>query len=221
MQVYEAILKRQSIRAFLSKEIPAELLRRLLDAARHAPSGANTQPWQVAVVTGQKKQELQQRITQAFAAGEASVKDYAYYPENWQLPYKNRRTDCGRQLYDALHIERQDHERRKEQWIANYRSFDAPVMLIFFIHQSLATGSYLDYGMFLQSLMLAAVAEGLGTCPQAALGEYPAIVREVLVYDATWLVLCGMALGYPDTEAAVNSYRTPREEVAAFTQFFT
>jgi len=107
------------------------------------------------------------------------------------------------------------------QWIANYRAFDAPVMLLFFIDSSLATGSYIDYGMFLQSLMLAAIDEGLATCPQAALAEYPNLVRQTLGYPDNALLLCGMALGYEDRKAAINQYRTPRESVETFTKFFS
>lgn len=221
MKVSEALLKRTSTRAYLAKPVERRTIEKLLDLARHAPSGANTQPWQVAIVAGKKKQELQAKIEQAFWAGESSRKDYNYYPEKWFAPYKQRRTDCGAQLYKALKIERHDKQKRKEQWAANYRAFDAPVMLLFFIDSELATGSYVDYGMFLQSLMLAAVEEGLATCPQAALAEHPDIVRESLDYPDNMLLLCGMALGYEDPAAPVNNYRTPREEVECFTRFFS
>ena len=221
MPVAECIRRRQSTRAFLKKDVERDKILRILDAARYAPSGANTQPWQVAIVAGRRKRELQNLVEKAFREGKKSVRDYNYYPEKWLAPYKTRRTDCGKLLYDTLGIERQDRERRFEQWVANYRAFDAPVMVLFFIDSNLEIGSYLDYGMFWQSLMLAAVEEGLATCPQAALAEYPQIVREYLNYPDNWYVLGGMALGYPDESAPVNSYRTPREEVASFTRFFT
>lgn len=220
MNISEAIHKRKSTRAFLTREVEREKIIRILETARHAPSGANTQPWQVAVVTGQQKKELQKQMVAAFERGELDAKDYHYYPEKWTVPYNGRRTSCGAQLYSALGIERQDKERRRMQWIANYRAFDAPVMLLFFIDSSLATGSYMDYGMFLQSLMLAAVDEGLATCPQAALAEFPNLVRQTLGYPDNALLLCGMALGYEDPDAAINHYRTPRETVENFTRFF-
>ena len=220
MQVMEALQKRKSTRAFLAREVAPELVRQLLDAARHAPSGANTQPWQVAVVSGSHKQRLQQRIETAYREGVEPGMDYRYYPTDWKEPYRARRVACGVQLYEALHIARGDSERRREQWAANYRAFDAPVVLFFFMDRGMQTGSFMDYGMFLQSLMLVAVAHGLATCPQAALAEYPQIVREELGYAEDSLLLCGMALGYEDSAAAVNAYRTPREEVAAFTRFF-
>ncbi|HHH38860.1 MAG TPA: nitroreductase, partial [Sedimenticola sp.] len=209
-----------STRAFLPRPVTREQILRILDAARHAPSGTNIQPWQVAVVTGEMKQQLQERLQAAFAAGEKGVMDYQYYPLKWEGPYRERRKACGLQLYSALNIAREEKERQRALWAANYRAFDAPVMLLFFMDPLLETGSYLDYGMFLQSIMLMAVEEGLATCPQASLAEYPAIVKETLGYPAESVLVCGMALGYEDTEAPINGYRTSREAVERFTRFF-
>jgi nitroreductase len=220
MNVTEAITQRKSTRAFLDREVPREMIIKILEVARYAPSGVNTQPWQVAVVTGASKMALQSQMESAFINDQHGIKDYNYYPDEWKIPYKGRRTACGLQLYGALGIERHDMERRRSQWLANYRAFDAPVMLLFFIDSSLAKGSYVDYGMFLQSLMLAAMEEGLATCPQAALAEYPQLVRQFLGYPPEALLLCGMAVGYEDRQHPVNSYRTPREEVSSFTRFF-
>jgi nitroreductase len=146
--------------------------------------------------------------------------DYNYYPQEWNEPFKKRRVICGAQLYSALNIERHDKERRLKQWVANYRAFDAPVVLFFFIDRAMQKGSFLDYGMFLQSLMLAAVAEGLATCPQAAIGQYPKLVKDFLGYGQDMILVCGMALGYEDKDAPVNNYRTEREAVEVFTRFF-
>lgn len=220
MKVSEALQARKSTRAFLDKPVSRETIEHILDAARWAPSGTNTQPWQVAVFMGEKKRELQDKIESAYRSGVKGGMDYSYYPDEWKDPFLARRRVCGLQLYSALKIGKEDKERRAEQWVANYRSFDAPVMLLFFIDRIMDTGSYLDYGMFLQSVMLAAVEQGLATCPQAALGEYPDIVRDYLGYDQNQIVVCGMALGYEDTSAAINSYRTEREAVSNFTQFY-
>lgn len=220
MNVTEALQARKSVRAFLDTPVSRDVVEKVLDAARWAPSGTNTQPWQVAVLTGDKKRALQQTLEDSFRAGVKGKMDYAYYPDQWKDPFLARRKVCGLQLYSALNIGKEDKERRADQWIANYRAFDAPVMLLFFIDRIMDTGSYLDYGMFLQSVMLAAVDNGLATCPQAALGEYPDLVREFLGYGADQVLVCGMALGYEDTTAAVNSYRTEREPVAGFTRFF-
>ena len=220
MNVYDALLERKSVRAFLDKPVGREVIERLLEAARHAPSGANTQPWQVAVVSGDKKQEIQQAMEACFRSGERGKMDYQYYPEDWFSPFIERRRECGQQLYAALGIDSSDKQRRMDQWAANYRSFEAPVVLYFFLDGRLCTGSFVDSGMFLQSMMLAAVEEGLATCPQAALGEYPDIVKAALDYPQGNILLGGMALGYEDTDAPVNSYRTARQDVHTFTRFF-
>lgn len=220
MNINDAIRQRHSTRAFLDKTVSLELVNRILDIARYAPSGVNTQPWQVAVVYGQSKNNLQQLIEQAFNNGVKSQLSYQYYPQKWSPVYKTRRRECGLQLYSSLNIAKEDREKRKAQWAANYRAFDAPIMLLFFLAPEMETGSFIDYGMFLQSVMLAAMEEGLATCPQAALAEYPDIVKQSLNYNTDNTLICGMALGYEDLDANVNKYRTPRESVANFTQYF-
>ncbi len=220
MDVSEALQLRKSTRAFLDKDLSEDMIRSVLDAARHAPSGANTQPWQVAVVRGKKKQEVQDAIIIAFNSGEKPAMDYLYYPVKWEDPYKQRRKECALQLYQTLEIVREDKERQKEQWVANYRSFDAPVVMFFFMDAIMEAGSFMDCGMFIQSVMLAAVEQGLAVCPQASLGEFPKTVKEQLGYPDDSILLCGMALGYEDTADRINSYRTPREEVRDFTKFF-
>lgn len=220
MDTYQAIQSRKATRAFTEQTVEPDIINRILDAARHAPSGANTQPWQVAVVMGETKQRLERRIEQAFRGGTVPKMDYQYYPLEWQEPYKGRRKHTAIQLYGALNIQRDETARQQDQWVANYRAFDAPVVLYFFLDPGMQTGSFLDYGAFLQSLMLAAVAEGLATCPQAALGEYPDIVKQELAYPLDTVLICGMAIGYENTQAAVNSYRTPREAVSSFTRYF-
>ncbi len=220
MDVRKALLARKSVRAFLDRPVARETIERILDAARHAPSGANTQPWQVAVATGAAKTRIEQRMLAEFQAGHRGRPDYPYYPEQWHSPYRERRFACGMQLYQALGIARENHAARRAQWAENYRAFGAPVALFFFLDRRLAQGSLLDYGMFLQSVMLMAVAEGLATCPQAALAEYPDIVREELGYGDDVMLLCGMALGYEDASHPANGYRTPREPVESFARFF-
>jgi len=220
MNVIEALSTRKSTRAFLDKPVAEETIIKILDAARHAPSGVNTQPWNVAVLSGEKKLELQNKMEQVFRSGKKGAMDYHYYPSEWKEPFKGRRKACGLQLYQTLEISRQDRQRQIDQWAANYRAFDAPAMLLFFMPAGLAQGSFLDYGMFLQSVMLAAVDLGLATCPQASLAEYPEIVKQALDYPEDSILICGMALGYEDTSAAVNTYRTPREAVDSFTRYY-
>jgi len=219
MKVSQAIIERHSVRAFTSQVVSDELIKDILRDAAQSPSGANTQPWRVVVLKGAAKERLQDRIESAFRSGNRGKMDYSYYPEVWQEPYKARRHACGLQLYDALGIVREDKQRRLDQWAANYRAFDAPVMMIFLIEDVMQTGSYMDYGMFLQSVMLLALEIDLGTCLQAALGEYPDIVRDELSLGSNIKVLCGMALGYEDSDAPVNQYRTAREPVGNFVTF--
>ncbi len=221
MNVTEALKTRKSTRAFLDKAVESEKITAILDAARHAPSGVNTQPWQVAVVSGKAKQSLQEKIEATFRGGDKGKADYGYYPTEWKEPFTTRRKECGLLMYKTLGIERTDRERQMDQWAANYRAFDAPVMLLFFMDSAMQHGSYMDYGMFLQSVMLAAVEQGLATCAQASIADYPEIIKSELSYGDDTVLLCGMALGYEDTDALVNSYRTEREEVDSFTKYFS
>jgi nitroreductase len=220
MHVLKAIEQRKSIRAFLDKPVSEEQINTLLDAARYAPSGVNTQPWSVVVVSGESKTNLQTKIERAFRSGDKGKRDYQYYPIEWKEPYKTRRKECGLLMYSTLDIKREDKERQMDQWAANYRAFDAPVMLLFFMDSGMQSGSFMDCGMFIQSVMLGALDLGLSTCPQAALADYQHIIKPELDFGHDKILLCGMALGYEDTEALVNSYRTPREEVGSFTEYF-
>ncbi len=221
METLNSLKKRKSVRAFLEREVATDTIDTILKAASQAPSGANIQPWQVAVITGNRKKSLQETIEQDFRSGEGGEADYHYYPKVWETPYKQRRIRCGQLLYETMGITRRDQQRRLDQWAANYRCFDAPVMLLFFMDETLETGSFLDYGMFLQSIMLAAVELGLATCPQASLADYAKIIKQDLGYPQECLLLCGMALGYEDKGARINSYRTPREAVSSFTRYFS
>lgn len=220
MKVSQALKARKSVRAFTNQAVSDALIHHILDHARCAPSGVNTQPWKVAVLRGSTKAQLCNALEHAFRSKQASQKDYQYYPQEWIEPYRSRRKACGLALYSSLGIQKEDKQRRDDQWAANYRAFDAPVVLMFLLDEIMEMGSYLDYGMFLQSVMLAATEKGLATCPQAALAEYPDIVRHVLGYDASTKVICGIALGYEDVSAKVNHYRTERETVESFTQFY-
>lgn len=220
MTVSEALKTRKSSRAFLPKEVSPTLIEAILNDAKHAPSGVNMQPWHVCVVTGEKKRTLETKVIEAFEQGFKEVMDYAYYPSSWEEPYKSRRKETGLLMYATLGIAKEDKSRQIEQWKLNYRAFDAPVVLYFFIDSSLEKGSYLDYGMFLQSVMLSATEKGLATCPQAALAEFPSIVKRELNIPENRLLLCGMALGYEDENALINSYRTPRISLDAFVTFY-
>ena len=220
MDVKKALSERKSTRAFLDKEVPIEVVNTIIEQAKTAPSGVNTQPWQIAVVTGNSKTKLCDKLEEAFRAGKKGAMDYSYYPNEWVDEYKERRKACGLLMYSTLEISREDKQKQLDQWALNYQAFGAPVILLFFIDKVMEKGSYMDYGMFLQSIMLSAVGHGLATCPQAALGEYPEIVRQEFPNYKDKVVLCGMALGYEDKDQIVNSYRTPREEIGRFVNYY-
>lgn len=220
MDVIEAMRGRLSTRAYLDRPVDADTVRAILDAARWAPSGVNAQPWQVAIVTGEIKSRLSTTLLAARQAGQAPRPDYSYYPHDWREPYTSRRKACGIALYRAMNIAKDDSERRLKAWNNNYQFFGAPTGLLFFVDRRLETGSWVDVGMFIQNVMLAARAFGLATCPQASLAEYPDIVRNLLGMSDDAALICGMALGYPDTAAAVNNYRTERETVDSFTRWY-
>lgn len=220
MNALDALQERASTRAFLDRAVDRKLIERVLDAARWAPSGVNIQPWQVAVVQGESKRALGEALIAVRESGQKQTADYQYYPSEWVEPYKSRRRASGLALYEALGIGREDTERQKAAWYANYRFFDAPVGLLFFMDRQLGQGAWLDMGMFIQSVMLAARTLGLATCPQASLAEYAETVRGQLGIGPENLLLCGMALGYADPQHPVNRYRTEREPVAAFTRWF-
>jgi len=220
MKVSEALLERKSVRAYLKKAVEQEKINSILEHAKYAPSGVNMQPWQVCVVTGDTKIAIEIKLLNAFDNAHEEPMDYQYYPLIWNEPYKTRRRNTGLLMYKNLQIRREDKERQHKQWAQNYTAFDAPVVMYFFIDESLEKGSYIDYGMFLQSLVLMATELGLSTCIQAALAQYPSIVKESLNISDNKHLICGIALGYEDKDAVINSYRTSRVELNEFVEFF-
>jgi nitroreductase len=220
--VDHAIRSRRSVRAFLPTPVPRETVEEILDVARHAPSGTNTQPWKVHVVTGAAKERLSQAILRAFddpAVARTHTDEYDYYPREWVAPYLERRRKVGWDLYGLLGIGKADRKAMHSQHGRNYRFFDAPVGLLFTVDRVLRQGSLIDYGMFLQSIMVAARGRGLDTCPQAAFMQFHRIIEEQLGIPETEMLVCGMSLGFADLEKPENRLRTDREPVGAFTRF--
>lgn len=216
MDVIEAIRNRSSVRAFLSTPVSKEQVMKVLETARFAPSGVNTQPWHVTVVGEQAKKKIGDKIISARENKIPENPDYSYYPQEWVEPYKSRRKACGLALYSALNITVEETEKRKVAWYRNYHFFDAPVGMIVHIEKRLDTGSWLDMGMFIQNILLAARGLGLETCPQAALAEYPDIIRSELDIPSDHSIICGIAMGYADWSAPINQYRTAREPLESF-----
>lgn len=220
MAVDQAITSRRSIRRFLPDPVAEEEVRAILDVAARAPSGTNMQPWRGYVVAGEERDRLCAVVQEAFDAAETEAKqEVPYYPDRFFEPYLSRRRSVGWALYSTLGIARGEDARMKAQHRRNFQFFDAPVGMMFTIHRDLATGSWLDYGMFLQNIMTAARGRGLDTCPQAAWARFHTVMRPILGIAPEEVVLCGMALGYADPDAPENGLLTERVTASEFAQF--
>ena len=220
--VDHAIATRQSIRAFLPKAVPRATIDEILQLAARAPSGTNTQPWKATVLTGAAKQRLSDAILAVYNDPDQRkqhTEEYAYYPTQWVDPYLARRRKIGWDLYGLLGIGRADKAKMHAQHGRNYLFFDAPVGIIFTIDRIMEQGSWLDFGMFLQNVMIAARARGLDTCPQAAFTPFHRIIAHELKLADYEMVVCGMSLGYADMTKIENTLTTERESVSAFARF--
>lgn len=221
-----AIENRLCVRAFLPTPVPRETLEDILRVASRAPSGTNAQPWKVYVLQGDARDELVRKVCAAHDARRAQPgapadrqPGYDYYPRQWVDPYLARRRTLGWNLYQLLGIERGEKDKMHAQHQRNFRFFDAPVGLMFTLERVMGQGSLVDYGMFLQNVMLAARARGLHTCPQAAWCDYATVVLPHIGAGAEETLVCGMSLGYADEAALVNGFATPREPVQVFTRW--
>ncbi|HEY5799517.1 MAG TPA: nitroreductase [Burkholderiaceae bacterium] len=217
-----AITSRHSIRAFLPTPVPRDEIERILEVAARAPSGTNTQPWKVYVLTGTARDQLCAQIQAAYDEPDRDtkyVRPYEYYPNKWVSPFIDRRRKVGWDLYTLLGITRDNKAGMHEQHKRNFSFFDAPVGLIFTIDRILEQGSWLDYGMFLQNIMVAARGRGLDTCPQAAFTQFHTIIGKACGIPETEMVVCGMALGYADMSKVENGLISEREPLANFVRF--
>ena len=217
-----AITSRRSVRGFLTTPIPDATVREILEVASRAPSGTNTQPWKVHVLTGAARERLGNAIKAAYddpAERVQHTEEYDYYPREWVSPYIDRRRKVGWDLYGLLEIGKTDKDKMHAQHGRNYVFFDAPVGLIFTMDRILAQGSWLDYGMFLENIMIAARGRGLDTCPQAAFTQFHRVIKRELQLGDHEMVVCGMALGVADNEAVANRLTTARATVDEFAKF--
>jgi|LFRM01.1.fsa_nt_gb nitroreductase len=214
-----AITSRKSIRGFLPDAIPAPLLHTLLKTAARAPSGSNIQPWKVHVVSGQARDALSAALLDAFQTGTPNQCEYQYYPKEWREPYLARRRENGWSLYNILGIQKGDKAAMQRQHARNFEFFGAPVVLFVTLDNDMEQGSWLDAGMFIQNIMIAARALGLHTCPQVALVNYPAIVKQHLSIPTGQTLVCGISLGYEDTSNPANTLVTTRVPLEEFVTF--
>jgi nitroreductase len=219
--IEEAILSRRSLRAFRPDPVPRETVERILALASRAPSGSNIQPWLVTVVAGNERDRLVAAMHAEFMqkGEEGWQREYDYYPTKWRDPYLSRRRKIGWDLYGLLGIGKGEREKTQRQHARNYLFFDAPVGMVVTLERDLPVGAWLDTGMFVQNLMLAARAFGLDTCPQAAMALPHALLRRELAIPQEQIVVCGMSLGYARDGAIENTLVTEREPVAKFARF--
>lgn len=224
--VDDAITSRHSVRAFLDTPVATQTIKDILTVASRAPSGTNTQPWKVYVVTGKKRAEMIDRVCTAQIEifqkpelAEQYQETFAYYPETWISPFIDRRRENGWGLYGLLGIQKGEKEKMAAQQLRNYQLFDAPVALCFTVNKAMGIGSKMDISMMIQNVMVAAKARGLDTCPQAAWNHFHPIVLDVLDAPEDEELVCTVALGYADPDHIVNSFITPREPVENFTVF--
>jgi nitroreductase len=220
----EALLTRRSVRAFLPAPVPRETVEELLALASRSPSGSNIQPWKVHVVAGEVREKLSRAILDALDRDgyEKHKREWNYYPVNWREPYLARRRKIGWDLYGLMGIRKGDFEGTEKQRRRNYVFFGAPVGMIFTLEEDLEIGSWLDLGIFIGSLTLAARGRGLDTCPQAAFADFHAVIRRELGIPDNQIIICGMALGYADPAAPENrlvTERAPPDQFASFDGF--
>jgi nitroreductase len=219
MDVFEAMATRRSVRGFRPDPVPRATLDAILAAAARAPSGSNLQPWRVRVTQGEEKARLSAALHAAHDAGATVARDYEYYPRSWREPYLARRRKVGWDLYQLAGVARGDTAAGHAQRARNFDFFGAPVGLFFTIDRDLEQGSWLDFGMFLQSVMLAARGHGLDTCAQAAFCDHHDVVRAVLGIGDDQALVCGMSLGFEDRQEPTNRLVTERAGLSEFVTF--
>lgn len=210
LRVSDAINSRRSVRSFLPTPVDTSTLQDIISAASRAPSGSNIQPWHTHLLTGDSLAAVIKEVQADYDAGVAYSEESKYYPDKFFEPHLSRRRSVGWELYELLGIGKEDRDKMAAQHRRNYQFFDAPAAFFFTIHRELNVGSWLDYGMFLQSIMLLAREHGLHTCPQAAWCGYHTAIRRALPLSADEVLVCGMAIGHAEPEAIENTLLTER-----------
>lgn len=219
--VDEAILTRKSVRAFLPTPVDRSTVEELLALASRSPSGSNIQPWRVRVIAGEVRDRLVKAIFDAAARDglDAYKREWNYYPVRWREPFLGRRRKIGWDMYNLLSVPKGDFEGTQRARLRNFEFFGAPVGMIFTLDEDLEIGSWLDLGIYLGAIMIAARGRGLDTCPQAAFADFHEIIRQQLNIPGNEIIICGMALGHIDPDAPVNALATERASVGDFATF--
>ncbi|MDC0670341.1 nitroreductase [Nannocystis sp. ncelm1] len=218
--MYEAVRSRRAVRGFTDRQVPREVLERVLSAAAWSPSGSNLQPWRIYVLTGGPLVELKKRAGKRVAARDPwDERQYEMYPPNLKSPYRERRSAFGQERYSALGITHEDWEARQRAAAANWDCFGAPAALFCYIDRDMGRPQWADLGMYLQTVMLLLRAEGLHSCPQMAWSVYRKTVAEIVSPPDELILFCGMSIGFEDvTEKYVRTGRAPLAETVTFVE---
>ena len=221
MNVKEAFISRRSVRRFLPDPIPKDKIKNILECSAFAPSGHNIQPWHVYVVEGEKKQAITNSILESIKNGSAKYfkQEFDYYPTEWFEPFISRRRAVGFELYKLLNIKRDDFEAREKQMQENFHFFGAPVGMFITMDRRLAEGTFIDLGMFIQSILVGARGEGLHTCGQVAFTKFHSILSKELGFDENEMLVCGVSMGYEDENAPENKLRVEKLTHDQFSTF--
>ena len=217
MNVSEAVERRISVRAFRPDPVPGEVVREILETAHRAPSGGNLQPWRVHALAGEPLAELKALAMQKLAAG-LETPEYDVYPPDLWDPFRTRRFVCGEDLYATIEIPREDRPARLRQLARNVEFFGAPVGLFFSLDRKLGPPQWSDVGMYMQTVMLLAVEKGLDTCAQEFWARLPGTVGDFIGLPGDHMLFSGMAMGFRDEPAPINTLRTRRDPFEAFAQ---
>ena len=213
MDVSQAVRQRISVRAFKPKVPSAAIVQGILEGAARAPSGGNLQPWKVYALAGEPLAELKAQVA-ANPFGETP--EYEVYPASLWDPFRTRRFQNGEELYASIKLGRDDKPARLRQLARNGELFGAPVGLFFCLDRKLGLPQWSDLGMYMQTVMLLAVEQGLDTCAQEYWARYPQTLAKALNLPDDHMVFSGMALGWRDPEAPINSWRSARDDFSVW-----
>ena len=219
MKILDAIKGRQSIRSFKNMEVSREIIEKILNISRFAPSGGNTQPWKIYVLSKDIMKELETSVLYNLDNGVSETPNFNIYPQPMSDHLKNRVKECGRLMYGALEIGKEDVEGRLKQLKQNFSFFGAPVGMIVTVENEVDLNGWGHVGHFIQNICLSSMEFGLGSCLQESWSMYPETVKKIINLSDSEILWCGIALGYPNEEHKINSYRTPREELENFVKF--
>jgi nitroreductase len=209
MSLEQAVLERRSVRGFLPEPVPQDVLEKVFALAQHAPSNCNIQPWFSWIASGATRDELRKRMVENAMGGKPVKPDYEHLP-NFEGVYRQRQVDCAVELYNNMGIARDDKVGRMKATLRNFELFDAPHVVFIGMHRSFGVTVALDVGMYIQTLMLAMTAHGIGSCAQGSMRYYPDDVREVFGIGDDIAILLGISFGYEDTAVAANRTRVGR-----------